>query len=429
MSRYRSIASALEPYRPDVDGPWTLAEAAHAARRIGFGATAERVKTIRAKGPLAAAEFEVSGAKKRDESTTLEAWSFAERAAQRNDIETLRAAWVNRLSLAEFPLAERMCLFWHDHFATSNTKVQSAADMHRQNRIFFDMGLGKFGPMLHAVAKDPAMLRWLDSDTNKKGIPNENFARELFELFSLGIGKYTEADILEAARAFTGWRADRHVFKIDATARDDGKKSVFGKTISHGEEVVDLCLEKKECARFIAGKLWREFVADDLSPDLAEALGAEFENVGMDIGAFLERLFASRAFFSADARFGLYRSPAALVVGAVRSLDARGNFTALGAAMAEMGQELFCPPSVKGWDDGRAWITTATFSARRRFAAEVARGDEGRFKLRTSAKTDGIASHLQMILADLEDNGAKKGESSPFATAARILETNEAQLF
>jgi uncharacterized protein (DUF1800 family) len=296
-----------------------------------------------------------------------------------SDVSILQAWWILRMRSGLSPLAEKLALFWHGHFATSNGKVGELRAMHAQNLLFLERGAGDFRAIVHAVAKDPAMLAWLDGNENVKGRPNENFARELMELFTLGIGTYGERDVLEAARAFTGWTARGSRFAFRARTHDDGEKTVLGRTAPFGgEEVVDLCVDHPATPRRIAGKLFAFFAYPDPPSSLLDRLAALFVEEDLEVGALVETILRSRAFFSRRARRALVKSPAEFCVGALRALGTRANGKAVGGAMREMGQSLFEPPSVKGWDGGRAWLGSAALLARARFAARVASpSDEG----------------------------------------------------
>jgi uncharacterized protein (DUF1800 family) len=222
------------------------------------------------------------------------------------------------------------------------------------------------------------MVRWLDNDTNRKGRPNENFARELFELFALGRGHYTEADVREAARAFTGWHLDGECFRFAAGQHDGGAKTVFGHAGAFGgEQIVALTVQRPESARFLARKWLAAFVHPEPEPAEVEALARAYEANDRDVGRTLAALLRSRLFFSARAFRSMVAGPLDFVVGAVRSLGARAAPVRLAAAAAAMGQALGEPPSVEGWRGDRAWLTSATWLLRVNFAAELFAGRGG----------------------------------------------------
>ncbi|HEY8506382.1 MAG TPA: DUF1800 domain-containing protein, partial [Gemmataceae bacterium] len=277
-----------------------------------------------------------------------------------------------------------MTLFWHNHFATSIAKVRLPLLMRDQNLLLREHALGKFGPLVQAVSKDPAMLVWLDSNSNVKGKPNENYARELMELFTLGVGNYTERDVREAARAFTGWHTNvnpqagfnindprfKPAFTFQRALHDDGEKTVLGRTGKwDGDDVVRIVLGQPACARFIARKFYRDFVGEAVAPPdaLIEPLADCFRKSDYDIADLLKTVLRSRHFYSDFAYRQRVKSPAEYVVGLLRGLGAELPAEAPGlslpAAMQELGQTLFAPPSVKGWDGGGAWLNTATLLA------------------------------------------------------------------
>jgi uncharacterized protein (DUF1800 family) len=277
------------------------------------------------------------------------------------------------------PLREKMTLFWHNHFATSVLKVKSPALMYRQNQLLRKHALGKFGPFLRDVGRDVAMLLWLDSNQNVKGRPNENYARELLELFSLGVGHYTEKDVQEAARAFTGWHTDdeQTAFTFDKDEHDDGLKTVLGRTGKWtGDDLILILLDQSACGLFLAGKLYREFISETDPPRaLLEPLARRFRASGGNIADLVGTIFRSRLFFSSHALLRRIKSPVELVLGAVQAAwPGPIGTSGLVLAVGKMGQRLFAPPNVKGWPGGRTWLNTSTLLARNNFAEDVAMG-------------------------------------------------------
>ena len=274
-----------------------------------------------------------------------------------------------------------MTLFWHNHFVSSQQKVKLAELMYRQNATLRANALGNFGEMLHAIARDPAMVIYLDNAQNRKGSPNENFAREVMELFTLGEGHYSERDIKEAARAFTGWSLDRErgEFVFRRGLHDYGSKTVLGRTGNFdGDDVIDILLAQPSTAEFVTRKLWREFVSPD--PDAAEVrrVAARFRDSGYDIKAALYALLSSDAFYARENRGALVKSPIDLVVGTLRQFGMHpGETIPFAVAAAGMGQNLFAPPNVKGWPGQEAWINTSSLLARKQFLDRLMRADGG----------------------------------------------------
>lgn len=297
----------------------------------------------------------------------------------------LRSWWMAEMLATPSPLTERMTLFWHNHFVSSLQKVRIPQLMYRQNVLLRRHALGNFGEMLHAASKDPAMIIYLDAATNRRGAPNENFAREVMELFTLGEGNYNERDIKEAARAFTGWSLDLDnlEFRRRPMLHDEGVKTVFGKSGEFdGDAILDLLLAHPACAEFIVRKLWREFVSDAPGgTDAAEIkrIAALFRTSRYDIRTALRAIFNSPRFTAAEQRAGLIKSPVELVVGTVRQLGVSYTdplpfvFVAAG-----LGQNLMAPPNVRGWPGGEAWITSSTLLGRKQFAERLFRVDEMR---------------------------------------------------
>ena len=292
----------------------------------------------------------------------------------------LRAWWLEEMLQTRSPLTERMTLFWHNHFVSSQQKVRYTRLMYEQNVLLRTHAGGNFGKLLHAVAKDPAMVIYLDSASNRKGKPNENFAREVMELFTLGEGRYTETDVREAARAFTGWSIDPDSgdFKWRPTLHDEGTKTVLGRTGNFdGDAVLDILLTRPQTAEFLAAKLWREFVSPE--PDSAEVrrIAQKFHLSNYEIKAALRELLLSRAFWAPENRGALIKSPVDLVVGTMHALDFQvGEALPLALVVAQLGQNLFSPPNVKGWPGGEAWINSSTLLARKGFAERIFRADE-----------------------------------------------------
>jgi len=292
----------------------------------------------------------------------------------------LRAWWLREMLDTGSPLTERMTLFWHNHFVSAQQKVKSLALMARQNLLLRRHALGNFGELLHAVAKDPAMVVYLDNVSNKKGSPNENFAREVMELFTLGEGHYSEQDIKEAARAFTGWSLDRRTgeFRFYRFLHDDGEKTVLGRRGRfNGDEVLDILLAQPATAEFITHKLWREFVSPEPDSLEVQRLAAVFRSSRYDIKALLRALFTSEAFYAPPHRAVLVKSPVEFTVGTLRLFGIHPqDLRPLALATRQLGQDLFGPPNVKGWPGGEAWINSSTLLARRQLLARLFRAEE-----------------------------------------------------
>jgi uncharacterized protein (DUF1800 family) len=292
----------------------------------------------------------------------------------------LRSWWMAEMLTTTSPLTEKMTLFWHNHFATGQEKVRSATLMLRQNQMLRKHALGNFGAMLRDVSKDPAMLVYLDQASSRKGNPNENFARELMELFTLGEGNYTERDVKEAARALTGWSfdADAGEFRYRPAIHDTESKTILGKTGKFGgDDVVTILLAHPKTAEFITRKLWLELVSP--TPDEAQVkkLAEVFRQSNYEIRALLGAMLTSDAFFAEDNRASLIKSPVDLVVGTLRQFKFEVHdaapFTVL---VRQMGQDLFQPPNVRGWPGGEVWINTNSLLHRKSFLNRLFRENE-----------------------------------------------------
>ena len=370
------VASALAPY----GGRFGVRQSGHLLRRAGFGGSAEDVARL--------ASLHVS-----DAVYTLLHPAAADAAfpdypesAALYDPKRARAAvqtwWLDRMLRTNRPLVEKMTLFWHGHFATSIAKVPPQY-MATQIDLFRALGLGRFPALLGAVTRDPAMLVWLDNRYNAKAHPNENYAREVMELFALGLGNYTEDDIKEAARAFTGWTLDRNGAATFVAARhDDGPKTIFGRTGTFGsDDVIAAIVTRPVHQRFIVRKLLEFFVYSDPEPELVESAAQVYALSGFDIARTVGTILRSNVFYSSRAYRALPKSPVEFAIGTLRYLGATAIPPNLIYQLARMGQEPLNPPSVKGWDGGPAWINTSTLLARFNFVngivAQTAPGKNG----------------------------------------------------
>ncbi len=281
-----------------------------------------------------------------------------------NAMETQRLVtwWGGRMLTTRRPLEEKLTLFWHGHFATGAGKVRDARMMLRQNEMLRANAAGSFRDLLVGILTDPAMLVYLDNGENRKDHPNENFGRELLELFTMGVGNYTEQDIREASRAFTGWTNDALEFRFDAETHDYGEKTFLGRTGAFdGEDVIDIILEAPVTAEFIAGKLYRFLVRGEIDADTRRELGGTFRGAGYELRPLLRRMFLSKDFYSSASTATQIKSPVHLVVSTYRKLGLTRLPTIpdFNRLTAGLGQTLFNPPNVAGWAGGRTWITPA----------------------------------------------------------------------
>ncbi|MFT3882243.1 MAG: DUF1800 domain-containing protein [Gemmatales bacterium] len=357
---------AWSAYEPGPKSPWTLEKAGHLYRRAAWGGTWTEIQTALKQGPAITIDQLLNGGAG-TKAFRLQAARLAEPLADGADDQRLRAWWLDVILNSPHPLEERLTLLWHNHFATSNSKVQNVGSMYRQNELFRRHALGRFDQLLHEVSEDPAMLVWLDTVANKKGKPNENYARELMELFSLGVGNYTEQDIRQAARAFTGWGIKNDRYHLNANEHDDAEKNVMGKSSAYGgHDIVKLCLDQTACARFVARKMFRHFISETLQPDdaLIEPLAARFRDSQYDIKALVSTILRSNLFFSPEAYRARVKAPVEFAASLIHMLEGRVDSLQLAELLDPLGQRLFAPPSVKGWDGGPNWLNSTTMLLR-----------------------------------------------------------------
>jgi uncharacterized protein (DUF1800 family) len=373
-------------------------------RRAGFGLSPSELDTAAAKGFSACVEELLHPEKVKDPlDKRLE--EMQGEVFDLTVIEDAQAWWIYRMIHTQRPLEEKMTLFWHMHFATAYGKVDRPAFMVKQNELFRAHALGKFGDLLLAVARDAAMLIWLDNTQSSKKQPNENFARELMELFTLGIGNYSEDDVRAVARAFTGWKQREGEFFFDAKDHDDGAKTLFGETWAwKGEEVIDLLARHPKTAERMAHKVVCFFVADEGSPELETEIAQVYLATGGDMREIVAAILRSPHFVSDQAVRAKVKSPVEFAVGAIRELSATVPIRSMPGALTRMGQTLFNPPTVAGWDEGLYWINTATLFERANFANLLAtqRGlaGDGRFDPARWVHKDADGSKVVTVFAD-----------------------------
>jgi hypothetical protein len=356
-------------YQPSAKSPWNLPKVGHLYRRAAFGANAAELREGLALDPQKLIDRLLAGKPGLD-AFEKETIRWGDTIRRTNNPVQMTEWWLYRMLYTPHPLREKLALFWHNHFATSNAKVLNAAAMMGQYDLLYTHALGRFADLLHAVSKDPAMMVWLDTVQSKKGMPNENYARELMELFSLGIGNYTEADIREAARAFTGWEIKAGQFFENKSQFDGTEKTVLGKKGAwKGDDIVRVCLEQPAAPRFIVRKLFRFLISDTLEPaaNLVDPLADQLAT-NWDFGKLVETMLRSNLFFSERAYRAKIKSPVEYVLGIVHGFEGRIGVSSLAQALETLGQRVFYPPSVKGWDGGAAWLNGQTLLTRQNLA-------------------------------------------------------------
>ncbi|MBK1883076.1 DUF1800 domain-containing protein [Luteolibacter pohnpeiensis] len=403
---------------PKANDSWTIFEAAHLLNRAGFGGDPEQIKRIHQLGRSAAVEW-LLDPEENIEAFPLPPWcapdAVAERmkeqaaaisavrmnsgdqSAEKVDMKLrdtrrefqkesreqgieARAWWFRRMLLTKAPLREKMTLFWHDHFPSSDQKVKEPALLMRQNQLFREHALGNFKALTHAVTDDPAMMLYLDAQNSKKDQPNENYARELMELFTLGVGHYTEDDVHDAARAFTGRRLNRETGEVVQLRRqwDAGRKTLFGKSGKYdASQVVDLIFQQGQTARFMVNKLWEYFAYDNPSTDLTDWLAHQFRDSDYEIKPLLRQMFLSEEFYGEASMRTQIKCPVQFLVQLMKQLEIHRPPAGVPLdGQRELGQILFTPPNVAGWDWGKAWINTNTLLARYNLAGVLTKSTQ-----------------------------------------------------
>lgn len=421
----------------------TQSQARHLVSRTGFGVTAEEIERLEPMSQSQAVDYLLDQAATGSRTNAVpppvaaltidrpdkkfRQMSQAERKAlrkqRRKKMSQLKGWWYQQMIETQAPLRERMVLFWHNHFTTAAQKVKQPALLYQQNELFREHALGNFADLLHAIVKDPAMVLYLDNQSNKKGKPNENFARELLELFTLGEGNYSEHDIKEAARAFTGWRVKRKtgVFVKRKRQHDDGIKTFLGVTGNlDGEDIVDEILRQPRTAEFISEKLWRSFVSVAPDEDRIKQLAQVFRSSGYEIKPLLRAILTAPEFSQQTNIGSLIKSPVELIVGSVRLFQLPvENPAMLARAGRKLGQDIFNPPNVKGWPGGEAWITADSLLQRQQLIERMLRGKEmagpGRRKdsprmgaMMSASQSNSASKHMTDWMAQQEnDRGSK----------------------
>lgn len=360
---------------PKLARPVNMPDLHHLLRRAGFGARPQELSHYCDLGISGTTDELLHPERINDPIDQVQS-TVGEDLIDYNSIYSLQNWWLLRMARTQRPLEEKMTLYWHNHFATANYKVDNVRWMWQQNQLFRTHCLGNFRQILGDIARDPAMLMWLDGAENRKGQPNENFARELMELFALGIGGgYTESDVKEGARAFTGWYYDQdaEAFVFNPDRHDDGVKSYLGQTGRlNGDDVLDIVAAHPSTGPFVATKLFKFFVCDTPTKADIDQLATIYYQSGYEIRPMVAHLLTSDRFYSDAARYAKIKSPAELMVTAVRTLDAPMDvFNNAPNQMVGAGQDLFNPPNVKGWPEGQSWINTTTLLARINFATDL----------------------------------------------------------
>ncbi len=383
-------SAALQPYREPLDER----AAAHLLRRAGFGGTpAEiaRVTGMRAGAAVASLLHMVPAAsisppvELRDNAGTdamqgmsadMQSRATQRREQRRQDRQVTTAMqlwWLNRMLTSPSPLQEKMTLYFHGHF-TSRATLRFPWITYNQNALFRRSALGNLRELTREVSKDAAMLIYLNGAQNVAAHPNENYARELMELFTLGVDHYSENDVRESARAWTGWRVARRADQVsfNPSLHDDGTKTFLGQTGNFdGDDIVNIIFKQPQCARFFAASLLNWFVYNNPEPQLVDAVAAELRANDYELAPVVATILRSEVFYSKRAYRALVKSPVEFVVGTYNALGLTTIDDSVLPALQQMGQQLFNPPSVAGWPGGQNWLTSGTMIARQNFLTRV----------------------------------------------------------
>ena len=355
---------------------WTRDAAAHLLRRAGFGGTPSEIDDLYGRGLEGAVSYLVDY-----DSISLSAYEAALAAKSYNllKIVGVQQWFMDRMAFSPRPLEEKMTYFWNLHWTSGIAKVKGVTLIYNQNATERRYAMGKFDDLVLAISQDPAMLVWLDNTTNRVGRPNENYARELMELFTLGLGHYTQTDVTEVARALTGWAVQNYnkatnynaATFIDRPAQhDNGSKTILGQTGNFdGYDAIDIILSLSDSrgsvsGRFIGGRLWSFFAGTEPQDYLADELGQVYASSGHSIREVVRAILLHDDFYAPHTMKTWVRSPVEYAVASVRMLEGSSDFSSATNSLAGMGQVLFNPSDAKGWDWGTSWINTGSLFAR-----------------------------------------------------------------
>ena len=365
---------AWAAYQPDAQRPWNLSLAAHLYRRAGFAAGWRQLQQALSDGPQRTVDKLLRP--QTDVDAFNQAYDGNEDAT--GSIEGLQAWWSRRMIETPHPLLEKMTLFWHGYFATNAEPVKSPALMRAQIQLLRRHALGSFDSLLQVIWRDPAMLVWLGADANRKAAPNESFARPFLETFTLGPGEFTEKDVREVARAFTGWFVLRDRLRYIPREHDDTPKRILGHEGNFaGEDVVRIVLQHPATSRLVVRRLYRWLISEMDEPGtallapLAESFAKDY-----NVSRLVEAMLRSNLFFSRQSYRQRVKCPVEYAVGIATSLEGTVSTTRLAQDIADLGQALYYPPTVKGWRGGRRWINSATMVGRHNLAAALLRDEE-----------------------------------------------------
>ena len=431
-------ATAWKVFTPSEQQPWTRQLVAHLYRRAGFAASHDDLDEAMKLSPAELVDRLVN-VKSSDESQKFasEMEQVGKLILSGREPKRLAAWWLYRMTFCQRQMLEKATFFWHGHFATSAAKVNNVAAMLKQNELLREHALGSFEDLVQGISRDPAMLIYLDSTENRKTHPNENYAREVLELFCLGLGNYAEKDIQEIARCFTGWEVKRGDFRFNQYQHDDGVKRFLGFNGNFGgEEAVEIIVKQPAAARFIAGKLVKFYLFDEpvASDELIQPLADQLTSNGFKIGEVIQTILSSQLCFSAQALYRKIRSPIELAIGLLRTTGTSVNFFQLSDQLEMLGQLPFYPPNVKGWDGGRSWINSSTLIARSNLVSRIVRsadtkwadGDPAQWLRLRSGSAD-VEKQVDWLLSALVAPPVKAASRDELVKLATELKTDRPQ--
>lgn len=388
----------LKTYSPSAKNPWNDRKAMHLLNRAGFGGPPDEVAALTQLGFEKAVDHLLNYEEIPDYYPTPD-WVLnppeelgwpdkvaikdatlpsKERQEKGQRVQTVRGDlgnrmkiwWLKRLCVTTRPFQEKMTLFWHGHLVSSLADGMNPFWEYRQIDLYRRLATGNFKTLALEVSRDACMLRYLDNDRNKRKHPNENYARELMELFTMGIGNYTEDDIKQSARAFSGWTRRDSEFRFSPFEHDYDTKTFLGRSGNFdAKDIIDIIFEQPCVGRFIATKLWKFFINDEPEPELIEQFAQVFRDSKYELKPLLRAIFTSEVFYSDRAIRAQIKSPIQLAVSAIRVLKIENpNIAPLTGLLRQMGQDILNPPNVKGWDGGPLWVNTTTLLSRYNFA-------------------------------------------------------------
>ncbi|MBN2592327.1 MAG: DUF1800 domain-containing protein [Sedimentisphaerales bacterium] len=404
IEKLKDSGWAWAEYEPDAERPWNLAQAGHLYRRAAFGAGWDQLQQALTDGPQRTIDILLQPQGDIAEFNR----TYDEYEAATGSMDQLRAWWLRRMIQTPHPLLEKMTLFWHSHFATNAAEVKSARLMQQHVLLLRNQALGSFRILLEGISQDSAMLLWLGAEANRKARPNENLARALMENFTLGPGHYTAKDLQEASRAFTGWFVLRSKLRYIPREHDENEKQILGRKGNFArDDVLRIILEQPATSRRLVCKLYRWLISEtdkpeeDLIAPLAESFAKDY-----DVLKLVETMLRSNLFFSPAAYRRRIKCPAEFAIGIVNALEESVSTTQLANDLTDLGQNLYDPPTIKGWAGGKHWINSTAIVARRNLAAALLRGSGpygNKLNPLVVAQRHGYATHesVRQFLLDL----------------------------